>query len=97
MQSGAAETCSRRKSQMLQRECVFVCASSCASYTIMTLILRGFADVTFKCNPMYFPEGIGALNVRLGGGAQTDAENLNEIRALSDCRSLSDGKDRCVI
>lgn len=94
MQSGAAETCSRRKSQMLQRECVCVCASSCASYTIMTLILRGFADVTFKCNPMYFPEGIGALNVRWGG-AQTDAENLTEIRALSDC--LSDGKDRCVI
>lgn len=44
--------------------CLGVCAWSCASYTVMTLILCGFTDVTLRSDAMDFPEGIRALNVR---------------------------------
>ena len=38
--------------------CACVCVSSCASYTITTLILCDFADVTFRWDAMDLPEGM---------------------------------------
>lgn len=87
--------------------CVCVCVSSCASYTITTLILCDFADVTFRWDAMDLPEGMRAFNtgeeewVRSENHSQTEISMKSELCLsvwLSLC-SLSpslDDKDRCV-
>lgn len=64
---------------MLQYVCVCLCASSCASYTIVTLILCGSADVTFRCDALDFPEGIETLDEE----AESESHFQTETRAVS--------------
>lgn len=101
MQPGAGRSWGRRKSQMLQYVCVCLCASSCASYTIVTLILCSFADVTFRCDALDFPEGIETLNGETEAQKKSEAGwrvifRLKSELRLSDSFLFSNDKDTCV-